>query len=209
MCGGSHSPSTVRKALVVLTGMVKSEQVYWPSSDRLTSLILIVSSCHDARTSSILWSLRAAWQTGKKREKTHRNEWIITVWQKSVAATVAALVSDAFVVQTTFSMGKGERDQRAFSHFKCVTHAANARCASDALNIFFFFFCILHLHSRSTPAYLQSARTETTPRDALKCVRREKPLDYNIHWGNRSHSRYSFALNWILIAAAQSVRFPI
>lgn len=53
------SPRTVRKALVVLTGMVKSEQVYWPSSDRLTSLILMVSSCHEARTSSILWSLRA------------------------------------------------------------------------------------------------------------------------------------------------------
>lgn len=53
------SPRTVRKALVVLTGMVKSEQVYWPSSDRLTSPILMVSSCDEARTSSILWSLRA------------------------------------------------------------------------------------------------------------------------------------------------------
>lgn len=47
-------PKTVRKALVVLTGMVKSEHVYWPSSDRLTSLILMVSSCDVARTSSIL-----------------------------------------------------------------------------------------------------------------------------------------------------------
>lgn len=53
------SPRTVRKALVVLTGIVKREQVYWPSSDRLMSLIRMVSSCDDARTSSILWSLRA------------------------------------------------------------------------------------------------------------------------------------------------------
>lgn len=43
----------------VLTGMVNREQVYCPSSDRDTSLTLMLSSCHDARTSSILLSLRA------------------------------------------------------------------------------------------------------------------------------------------------------
>lgn len=66
-----YSPRTVRKALVVLTGMVKSEQVYWPSSDRLTSLILMVSSCHEARTSSILLSLRAAdWRRAQRITKS-------------------------------------------------------------------------------------------------------------------------------------------
>lgn len=54
-----HLPKTVRYALAVLTGMVKREQVYMPSSDRVTSLILMVNSDHDARTSSILLSLKA------------------------------------------------------------------------------------------------------------------------------------------------------
>lgn len=52
-------PNTVRKALEVLTGMVKSEHVYCPSSDRVTSLMLMVSSFHEARTSSIRLSLNA------------------------------------------------------------------------------------------------------------------------------------------------------
>ena len=46
----------------VLTGIVNKEQVYCPSSDRETSLTLILSSCQEARTSSILLSLKA----GKK-----------------------------------------------------------------------------------------------------------------------------------------------
>lgn len=57
-----YLPRTVRKAFEVLTGIVNKEQVYCPSSDRDTSLTLILSSCHEARTSSILLSRRA----GKK-----------------------------------------------------------------------------------------------------------------------------------------------
>lgn len=45
--------------MAVLTGMVKREQVYMPSSDSVTSLILMVNSDHDACTSSILLSLKA------------------------------------------------------------------------------------------------------------------------------------------------------
>lgn len=52
-------PNTVRKALEVLTGIVKSEHVYCPSSDRVTSLMLMVSSFQEARTSSIRLSLNA------------------------------------------------------------------------------------------------------------------------------------------------------
>lgn len=52
-------PNTVKKALEVLTGMVKSEHVYCPSSDRVTSLMLMVSSFQEARTSSIRLSLNA------------------------------------------------------------------------------------------------------------------------------------------------------
>lgn len=67
------SPKTVRKALVVFTGMVKSEQVYWPSSDRLTSLILMVSSSREKWTSSILLSLRAAeWRRTQKTTESVR-----------------------------------------------------------------------------------------------------------------------------------------
>lgn len=39
--------------------MVKREQVYMPSSDSVTSLMLMVNSDDVARTSSILLSLRA------------------------------------------------------------------------------------------------------------------------------------------------------
>lgn len=45
--------------MAVLTGMVKREQVYMPSSDSVTSLMLMVNSDDVARTSSILLSLRA------------------------------------------------------------------------------------------------------------------------------------------------------
>lgn len=88
------SPRTVRKALVVLTGMVKSEQVYWPSSDRLTSPILMVSSCDEARTSSILWSLRAAkgkttQRITERTEKKDRNtngqiQWRQLAWRSTI-----------------------------------------------------------------------------------------------------------------------------
>lgn len=54
-----HSPRTVTYALDVLTGIVNREQVYKPSSDREISLMVILSSCQDARMSSILLSLRA------------------------------------------------------------------------------------------------------------------------------------------------------
>lgn len=90
------------------------------------------------------------------------------------------LVSDIFVIQTTFSGGRASATG-AFTHFECVTRAANARCGRCFKESF-----TLHLHSRSAPAHLQSARMEATPRDALKCVGREKPTDYNIYPGNRS-----------------------
>lgn len=42
-----------------MTGIVNKEQVYRPSSDKETSLTLILNSCQEARMSSILLSLRA------------------------------------------------------------------------------------------------------------------------------------------------------
>lgn len=86
--------------------------------------------------------------------------------------------------KTTFGGGRASATS-AFIHFECVTRAANARCGRC-----FKESLTLHLHSRLAPAHLHSARMETTPRDALKCVGREKPIDYNIYRGNRSHSRY-------------------
>lgn len=62
-------PRTVRKALDVLTGIVNKEQVYCPSSDNETSVTLMVNSCHEARSSSILLSLKAV-------NKKYRNIYI-------------------------------------------------------------------------------------------------------------------------------------
>lgn len=91
--GSNHtiSPRTVRKALVVLTGIVKSEQVYWPSSDRVTSLIRMVSSCDDARTSSILWSLRAGFNTMDNTTIT-KDEWLYSelVWKQGIPGCMVA-----------------------------------------------------------------------------------------------------------------------
>lgn len=91
------SPRTVRKALVVLTGIVKREQVYWPSSDRLMLLIRMVSSCDDARTSSILWSLRAV---SRRTQKWHRTNcmtrgfysiYLELVWKQGIPRCAEAL----------------------------------------------------------------------------------------------------------------------
>lgn len=75
-------PRTVRKALEVLMGMVKSEHVYWPSSDRVTSLMLMVSSFHDALTSSIRLSRNATKQTTKHESVNESQRF--TVWIKFI-----------------------------------------------------------------------------------------------------------------------------
>lgn len=74
-----YLPRTVRKALEVLTGIVNKEQVYCPSSDSDTSVTLMVSSCHEARRSSILLSLKAVKQKYKHTVKTflHQIQYVI------------------------------------------------------------------------------------------------------------------------------------
>lgn len=52
-------PSTVTRAFAVRTGIVKMEQVYSPSSDSTTSLMLMVSSLGVDLSSWILLSRRA------------------------------------------------------------------------------------------------------------------------------------------------------
>ena len=64
---GVSSPSTVRKALAVRTGMVNREHVYMPSSASVTSLRLMVSSADVAWTSSIRLSRRATRQRERER----------------------------------------------------------------------------------------------------------------------------------------------
>ncbi len=71
-------PRTVRKALAVLTGMVKSEQVYIPSSASVTSLMLIVNSCDVALPSSIRLSLSAA-RTNNQQSTINYDKFIISM----------------------------------------------------------------------------------------------------------------------------------
>lgn len=54
--------------MAVLTGMVKREQVYRPSSPSVTSLMLMVNSDDVARTSSIRLSLKAAYIDTNREE---------------------------------------------------------------------------------------------------------------------------------------------
>lgn len=70
-----HLPRTVRKALEVLMGMVKSEHVYRPSSESATSVMLMVSSFHEARTSSIRLSLSA---TTDRQTNANESHWPIS-----------------------------------------------------------------------------------------------------------------------------------
>lgn len=124
------SPRTVRKALVVLTGMVKSEQVYWPSSDRLTSLIVMVSSCHDARTSSILWSLRAALGKTTRRITRVRKKIIML-------NSVMAINCRRFVIQMTLS--RRRVNAPCLQLFQMLVKCCECMLWPVVLNIFFTF----------------------------------------------------------------------
>lgn len=69
--------------------MVKREQVYMPSSDSVTSLILMVNSDHDACTSSILLSLKAGQRDTQKESKHYK---LFKYYQQTKAMRVISAV---------------------------------------------------------------------------------------------------------------------